>query len=364
MSRVAVPSGERRFSPVCASAAPTRVWQRLSIRCRCLRFPGNADAGRCQHVLLDDPFHDSGHEHVALPVGGQPALPFQLVERGIQLLLREPHRAPNSRDGHSAAQRRRGRQRPLRSLRKAPVSDANGRPDGVWQIAGSRLGERVVRGGPKARLAIQVEPGEDGVQDLDGEEWHAGGVGRDPARQPVERFFGVVREYGSRQVAERRVQERFEFERHARDVPAEPRLQDIERLGRDNGLGGQEQQDRRLGHVARKGGERLERLEVEQVRVVRHDEHRLFIGRRADQFGEGAGQRRRLGAARAPEAVAPLRDVGREGGVDRGRRRGDAGRVEQSAPAQAESTRSTATSGRPPRRGREAWRPPPAPRGP
>ena len=78
--------------------------------------------------------------------------------------------------------------------------------------------------------------------------------------------------------------------------------------------------------------------------VVRHHQDRLFVGGRPDQFGEGAGKGRWLLSRGSPEPVAPFRDVGRKRGVDRRRRGGDSGGVEQSAPRHADQARSMATT--------------------
>ena len=70
--------------------------------------------------------------------------------------------------------------------------------------------------------------------------------------------------------------------------------------------------------------------------VVGHDQQRLLVGGGAEELAERAREGRGLGARSPAKAITPLRDLGRERGVGRGGRGGDAGGVEETAPREAE----------------------------
>src|SRR3989304_1574049 len=63
--------------------------------------PGSLPLPRRDHVSSNDVSHDPREKGVAARIRGQPALPFELVQRAVQRFPREPHPAADLADPHS-----------------------------------------------------------------------------------------------------------------------------------------------------------------------------------------------------------------------------------------------------------------------
>ena len=70
---------------------------------------------------------------------------------------------------------------------QASEADPDGGDDRVRQAAGQGLVQGSERLGPRLRDRLQVESEGDGAKQLDGEQRHSRGIGRDPAGDPVDR---------------------------------------------------------------------------------------------------------------------------------------------------------------------------------